>query len=480
MAMIIWAIMALTQASLPASTKNVQVGRPEWREVLQAVERDVCAALAHPVAYKFLYDRKWREFTCLLTVASHWPNDSFRDPLLQLLNGPDPSLADMAAEGLLRFHDAGLRERVEQYRHDPRRIGPEGLYTLGQLVSYSLETIGASPTSIKPVPEGLIELDEAGDIALDKIAIGGLPDALEYLRAQDLSVRLQAFVWLSSRVSLVLDAKPLAEAWSHLSDAARAAVLGCLGEVRWGRAELIHAIEPILLKAEQEHASAGVREGLFQVLGKLKSEAVRRPALEVIRAAFRRGTARAAGAPADDDCRLLDAAFSAFGRTATDADANEVLAWTESAAPAVRTGALYVAAHLDDERAVERVLAFIRWSDSAWSPNDPGLCEAFYEREWRNQDIKRAYVFGILETVEARTAAYGAALDVIRDAPLQAISLPTLIEMLEAITQTTQGPSGRLPGPMTYAVDLNTVRKTVGAWRAWARDKYPVKKADGD
>jgi len=225
----------------------------------------------------------------LRRIATIWPHERFREPLLRLLGESDPDIRAAAASSLLFYDDPELRAQVERYRDDggqPERPRTSEV-TVGELIRESIEWIDSEWSS---PPFETIENAAITSSLLSEMCPGDndtqlitVERALRGLESHDASIRLQATLWLLHR-GLVLELEPVLQAWPDLSSKVRQDLMDrCLQPFPLvGRARLRAGFERLFARREADELSEEDIAYLLLGLAALGSDAGRDYALQKV------------------------------------------------------------------------------------------------------------------------------------------------------------------------------------------------------
>ena len=465
---------------LAAQVTSRPTPRPEWQAQLDQVASEVAEVLTKLPNLPRKCGRHGLDAAGVFLVVEHWPHPRFRPALVRLLDDTNANIVVNAACALLPYDDRELHARIEELARDDRRVGPELRFTIGQLVLQAIkESVEGSRARVRSAPT-LVRLNEDGDVNVWDCGFATVPDALAALGDGDLSIRLQAFLWLGA-VGIVVDTSALDEAWPRVPRKARASLLETLANVHWGRDALRTSLEQILDRTDRERLPDRALGALLSTLIELGSARVREPSLRTIEALIRAGAVSPKDEEDDDRIELLCTAFRAFASTATSADVDRCLQWTESPRAVVRFGGLFVLACLDDPPALAAVTAFIqsnREPPGAASLLDP--YRALASRTWKSEATKCAYTRVVLDTLDRQVRAIPAsAAWYTIDYGSEERSPDEHVETLEAMTCVSNGPTGRVRPPRAM-IELKVLRETLSNWHVWLSRRDECGKGDVD
>jgi hypothetical protein len=458
-------LLVVWQAPSPPSTAR------DVATKLEALAAHVAQSLAQPVPIR-TEDRgpQLTRFVRDLELARTWPHARFRAPLLTLLEEGEPLVVVSAADALLNYGDDTVRARIAGLRHDPRRYAVGCLsMTVGASVSALLQR--ERPGRMVPLTAGLFphDVDAPGHPATDLSQVT-LPQALESLGDDNLSIRLQAFSRLSLH-GLFPDVSPLREAWPRMRNEERceALTLAQMTDPRLGAAEFGSLIAGLFERRAQDAPSECVLDRLLDGLAMTRSPATRAAALAIIEERLPRA---AALAECDEDTLEWDPlahALGAFASVATADDVKVALQWTESDTRMVRLGGITVLASIEAPEAFPVVAAYLAApEDLVPDPVDP--FRALRVRHWGQSHEKWRYLRRLVELLNGELAAL-TALETENAGYPEGVPAARIISTLEAIAGTQNGGTGaRHLGPL---IRTSEAKKTLQRWERWVEENEP-------
>jgi hypothetical protein len=429
---------------------------------LDEFARGIAKSLESPVVLRSAYLNDWREFSYALSLASVWPRPEFRLPLRRILHGEESNAVVIAAGGLLNYGSPALRKELGIYVYDRRSyfVGCVG-WRVGDTVREFLRKRPDKPMFVS-TEEGLVRRDP--DYFLIDVNVEGMtvPIAARALDDADLSIRLQAFIWLAQR-GVVLRADSLPEAWPGLGDDERVEILQNPEVVRFGRDTLRLALESIHSRGDREAYADKVRAELLGALSSVSSPVARTDAERIITAQIEKVDSIRAAAEESGDVPLLEYALSAWGRAATVRDLERALKWTRSKTDVIRAAGAYALAGLDDQRAADAAIAHLESPESDRNASYAlDIWERLREREWRDDSTKWRYIRYLVHSIDWETTRVNDSTSFFQPSGRRMIER---IETLEAITQIYNGETGlSMPGG---GVDAQTARATATNWARW-------------
>ena len=442
-----------------------------WQAKLEKIAAETATELAHPCKYRFGDDREPKRYGDAAALASGWSHPLFFKPALALLENAQPEIACTAARILVNYDDPQVKERLKQMALDDERVlaVADVIVSVKERVGQYLEEAEQPIESFSPVPQ-LLPVNEYGELDLWRRM--NVPTAVQQLRNDSLSVRIQAFIWLAGGCRIVLDIKPFEEAWPLLSDKLRCEVLDLLENKAFlvGGEELRASLESRL--DGWDKMPDDLRGRILEVLGRLRSQKAYERARLVVQKQILEGVKtrmRTELDPFDYEPSLLTHAFYALSEDVSRSNLQDALEWSRSDSEEVRLGGLCVLARMDNWTAAYTVTGYLATQDKIPAYLDPA--EQLRRRDWSDLEIKRHYLRAINRLLQEDLRHYP---DVARyKVKFAAEFKPVrLIGLLEAIAQTTQGPSG-LGIPLVMTIRLQDTRETAKKWEGWIRADDP-------
>ena len=213
-----------------------------------------------------------------------------------------------------------------------------------------------------------------------------------------------------------------------------------------------------------------IRGYLLELLGQLGSSKARERAKLIIQEYIRDGKHPQSEVDSEtlaSEQSLIHYAFLALSAEASITVREDALEWANSDENDVRLGGLCVLAGMDDWLAAYAVTGYLAALKTR--PGDLNPADWLTQRDWHNKEIKWHYLRAINRILQADLRRISG--DKYDNRKLDCPSLH-LINLLEAIAQTTQGPNGRRL-PNVTSVYLSETRETARKWDAWIKASDP-------
>ncbi|MCB9865758.1 MAG: hypothetical protein H6816_03870 [Phycisphaerales bacterium] len=444
-------LLALICAQPPAALTAV-------RQVeLDQLAARVATDLRNPVEYRFHEDKQAERFGYALRLATVWPRPESREPLLAILASDDLPKIGTAAIGLLNYDDPAISAKVAQMTDDDR------LFFAGCLG----ERVGDSVArAIKRHTEGfefpivagrLLPEENTKSSPADAPGIMTVPRAIAALRDDELTIRLQAFVWLM-RFGIVLDVQPLLEAWPQMTDAEREQSIGYSDEApSIGAESLRRALEHVLESDPPKGPKASAL--LVHRLAWLSSDHAHDAAVALL--------TQWPHAPVPVERSFLNQwsyALRGLIRVSQPADAELAYGWIAGSFEPLRHGGFGMLAAMDDERAVETVIAYMEDS----SEPRPILTlvnpiDILASREWPDNEVHWRYIRAIQGMLNRPD-------DPGRRNYKCGYPTSALIDTANAMTQVYHGDNGVMIPSGTNQIE---VARTIRQFNGWVEEHDP-------
>ncbi len=451
--------------------------KPDADPQLESLTREVQEALLHPVDREKSAPKPYWRYRRNLDLAAEWPRPEFREALIGVFNGGDPYHVVIASSGLLNYGDPKMRELVESRKDDAREysLGCFG-YTVGSEIEQALKNHdrGSNFRSMKTMLLPLSRQTESGLMAdepwsFEKVSgLIAVPRAVEALTHEALTIRIQAFCWLLHR-GIVLDTRPLMEAWPQLTDDERRVIIWLPGDVRIGGTLLREALESLSRRSGPRPARRDVALFLMRRLAEAGSPLGRDQALATIHECVNRREYDSDGYPDP-----LDSAFDALVHSALPEDRAQLIVWSKSEVEALRIKSLGVLAAMDHPEARDRVTEYLLTPGKPLaSCIDVGPLGTLEQRKWPDSDYKWHYLRTLSAMLQGHPdnwdEDYGAKVPI-----YFGYRVPEIIDALEGIAEQKLGWNGEvIPG----GFDADAARKTAGRWVEWIKSHDPSKAA---
>ena len=417
--------------------------------------------------------RKSPHFARAVELAHDWPRPELRDALLYLLETNDSELLYDALIALMPYDEPLVDAAVRRFVGDERKVGPDfAVVTIGQLAQNVLGP--ASQLDPFAPAEGLLPAESVGEIGDVSIMIKidgehwrmmSVPVAINAVRADDLSVRLQAWLWLAARHGIVLDPKPLEDSWSRM-DLPRQKTIALALMLQYSINIGGERLRPFLTERleEWDDLDPTMRTQLLVVAGRVGVRGAKERAKKIIRRAA--GEERSTTQPSNWALRWelderVENAFLAFACEAGRGDLEIALQWTKSRNPLVQEGAAYVLAGLEDWRAVYAVMGHIASSDGK-SVSVANAVSGIEGEPPANEDMKWTYVcaVGRMLAEEMKSASPRQGGQVAMD----------YLGLLRQLTGWNLGSEGL----RSSGIDLDALPDTAGKWERWIAENAPA------
>jgi hypothetical protein len=252
--------------------------QPSFEAELARLADAVAAKVQYPTPARTVIKHvRFQELCDALKLIQNWPIERFREPVIKLFQKDDWLDVD-AAETLMAFRDDGLMKLIDSRPGLHARIKRMRSFGVTKTPPSSSESARFAARCFVPQTNLLPDPKEGVYCELNWPEGMGVSEAASQLKAENLSVRLQSWVWLAER-GIIAPPDVVLECWPKLSQTQQ----GFICRVRpkfSGRRRLLTLFEQLLFEAIAADAPSGLvqelRRGQIQLGSALPTLEARR------------------------------------------------------------------------------------------------------------------------------------------------------------------------------------------------------------